>query len=58
MKDYLSNPDHDPLSSLEAIYQKDKKQVVKKVTKHMSNLFEPINEQIKNWMETKGKPRQ
>lgn len=57
VKDYLSNPDHDPLSSLEAIYQKDKKQVVKKVTKHMSNLFEPINEHIKNWMETKGKPR-
>jgi len=57
VKDYLSNPDHDPLSSLEAIYQKDKKQVVKKVTKRMFNLFEPINEQIKHWMETKGKPR-
>jgi transitional endoplasmic reticulum ATPase len=50
IKAYLSNPERDPLVSLESIYQKEER-VVKKVQKKMFGFFEPLNERIKDWQE-------
>lgn len=45
IKNYLSNPDHDPLSSLESIFQEDQKAV--KRVKKMFGVFEPLNSMIR-----------
>ncbi|MEE4165170.1 MAG: AAA family ATPase, partial [Desulfocapsaceae bacterium] len=45
IKNYIINPDHDPLTSLETIFQEEEK-VVKKVKK-MFGVFEPINSMIR-----------
>jgi hypothetical protein len=45
IKNYITNPDHDPLISLESIFQEDQR-VVKKVKK-MFGVFEPLNSMIR-----------
>jgi hypothetical protein len=46
IKNYISNPDHDPLSSLETIFQEDQKVVVKHVRK-MFGFFDPLTSRFK-----------
>jgi len=46
IKDYLSNAERDPLSSLESIFTQEEK-VVKKVKRKMFSFFDPINERFK-----------
>ena len=46
IKDYLSNPDHDPLSSLESIFQEDQV-VVPQQVRNMFGVFSPIVKRIK-----------
>jgi len=46
IKDYISNSDRDPLSSLEAIFMQEER-VVKKVKRKMFSFFDPINERFK-----------
>jgi len=45
IKNYISNPDHDPLISLESIFQEDQK-VTKKVKK-IFGAFDPLTSMIK-----------
>ncbi|THB71853.1 MAG: AAA family ATPase [Desulfobulbaceae bacterium] len=46
IKDYLSNPDHDPLTSLESIFKGEQKMVPKQVKK-MFGLFDPLAARFK-----------
>ena len=46
IKDYLSNPDHDPLSSLESIFREDQA-VVPQQVRNMFGVFSPIVKRIK-----------
>jgi DNA-binding transcriptional MerR regulator len=48
IRNYLSNPEQDPLTSLETIFQQNEKVTVK-VKKQMFNLFDPIQERIRSW---------
>ena len=48
IRNYLSNPEQDPLTSLEAMFQQNEKVTVK-VKKQMFNLFDPIQERIRSW---------
>jgi ATP-dependent Lon protease len=51
IKDYLSNSERDPLSSLESIFMQEEK-VVKKVKRKMFSFFDPINERFKGTQRT------
>ncbi|NNK95696.1 MAG: AAA family ATPase, partial [Desulfobacterales bacterium] len=51
VKDYLSNAERDPLSSLESIFTQEEK-VVKKVKRKMFSFFDPINERLKGHQRT------
>jgi SpoVK/Ycf46/Vps4 family AAA+-type ATPase len=53
IKDYLTNPERDPLVSLESIFQQDDSKVARIVKKKMFNIFEPLNDRLRSWQESR-----
>lgn len=48
IRDYMSNPERDPLISLEAIFRQEEKVVVK-VKKKVSGMFGPMHDLLSDW---------
>ena len=53
IKNYLSNPERDPLVSLESIFQQDDNKMTRIVKKKMFGIFEPLNDRLRSWQENR-----